>query len=183
MVKLLIFGTGQLIKAYYGAVARLAAEGDAEILGICRLDDTVLPDDLGGRWPLIGSGAPEWAEADAVLVCMKPFSDEAVGAAIRNGAAREKLVDCRLMEVEGFSFSRYLGLIAQKTTILSNCCFAGLAYHYFRLDFRSPTINLFLRMRTISVSWRTWTRCWKRSRCLPITNTMRTRNWFTRSST
>ena len=38
-------------------------------------------------------------------------------------------------------------------TILSNNCLAGILYHDFQMKFNSPTINLFLKRKMITLSF------------------------------
>ena len=50
-------------------------------------------------------------------------------------------------KTEDLSADRYERLAQSRVSILSNCCWGGLTYHYFKLPFLSPTINLFFTDR------------------------------------
>lgn len=143
MEKLIIWGEESVIGESIGSVSRFASAGDVRILGISARDRVPEGTAAGNGFPLLDPGAPEWEEADCVLVCTEAYSGEVVREALAAGAAREKLIPCRLMGMEGFSFGRYMRLARSRVSILANCCWGGLTYHYFRLDFLSPTINLF----------------------------------------
>ncbi len=144
MEKLIIWGAETVINEYIGSINRFASAGDVMILGISAGDRVPGGSASGKGFPQIDRGAPEWGEADCVLVCTEEYSGEVISEALAAGAAREKLIPCRLIGLEGFSFGRYMKLSRSRVTILSNCCWGGLTYHYFRLDFLSPTINLFI---------------------------------------
>ena len=144
MEKLIIWGTESVISEYIGDVNGYVSAGDIMVLGICFTDHVPQGSAAENSFPLIACGDPEWETADCVLVCSEDYSDKVIKETLSAGAAREKLIFCKLIRMEGFSFDRYMNLAQSRVTILSNCCWGGLTYHYFKLFFLSPTINLFI---------------------------------------
>ena len=144
MEKVVLFGNSNDIAGIRKTVDRFVSDGDIEILGISCDDHGASKPAVGYDYPLISENAPEWNTADCVLVCAERCSDEGIRQALHAGAERAKLIPRRLLDMKGFSFSRYMDLSRSRISILSNCCWAGLTYHYFQLEFLSPTINLFI---------------------------------------
>ena len=102
---------------------------------------------LGGRLRDCESDSltpPDWAAARCVLVCTPRLGPEEAAALAALGVARENMVPAAVLDIPGFSFSRYMRLVRSRVSILSNLCWGGLIYNRFRLQFLSPTINLFI---------------------------------------
>lgn len=140
MEKLILWGNSSKIDNVTATVERFAKEGDIEVIGICLKERAC--GEMAYRYPAVEVNAPVWSTADCVLVCTEHFTDEDIREVFGAGAKREQLVPCRLIDMKGFSFSRYMKLVRSRISILSNVCWGGLTYHYFGLPFLSPTINL-----------------------------------------
>ena len=144
MERLIIWGTLNTIEKYIPTVEAFVSAGDIEVSGICFKDRAPHETDKEEKFSFISNEASEWKTAGCVLVCTESYSHEIIQEVLATGISREKLIPCKLIKTEGFSFSRYMRLIRSRITILSNCCWGGLTYHFFRMDFLSPTINLFI---------------------------------------
>lgn len=144
MEKLVIWGRSKVIIQTIETVRRFETAKDVKIIGICFADLFISDPLWKDRYPVIARNAPEWKDADCTLVCTEQYSEEEIREAITAGAKRDNLIPCRLIGMKGFSFSRYMNLSRSRVSIFSNCCWGGLTYHYFYLDFLSPTINLFI---------------------------------------
>ncbi len=144
MEKLILWGTENIINEYLETVGHFVSAGDITVLGICFKHPSAYKAAPEEKYPFIAFGAPEWETADCVLVCTEKHFDEDLNEVISIGVAREKLIPCCLLSINGFSFSRYMQLSRSRVSILSNCCWGGLTYNYFKLPFLSPTINLLI---------------------------------------
>ena len=59
------------------------------------------------------------------------------------GITNEKIIDGKVFELPLFDFSRYVKLLENPVTILSDDCWGGYVYHMLCLPFTSPLINTF----------------------------------------
>lgn len=60
------------------------------------------------------------------------------------GCDSDKIVSYDVMNLPGFTFEKYKELRESRPTILTRNCMGGYLYHLFRLEFYSPTINMFI---------------------------------------
>lgn len=61
------------------------------------------------------------------------------------GIPSNKLIPISVLSTPLFDFDKYIAIKESPPTIISPNCFAGLCYHQFGLQFKSPTINMFFR--------------------------------------
>lgn len=57
---------------------------------------------------------------------------------------REKILPGRIFNLPSFDFKRYIQVINEKVSIISDNCWGGLTYHSLGMPFYSPFINLFV---------------------------------------
>ena len=79
---------------------------------------------------------------DYLVITAAKFFDEIKRDAKEIGIPEEKIIDGRLFREPFFDFSRYVSLIENPVTILSDDCWGGVVYKYLNLKMSSPTINI-----------------------------------------
>lgn len=144
MEKLIVWGDESIFYRNSSIVEKLALDGDVEILGVCFRDHQPRSAVNAYGHPCLRPDASEWREASCFLAYTYDWSEKEIRELNALGVPRELIIPGEIINMRGFSFSRYMALVRSRLTILSNCCWAGQTYHYFRLPFLSPTINLFI---------------------------------------
>ena len=95
--------------------------------------------------PLLDEKTLASIEYDIVLVFGDKISMPAVlKEAMRLGLEEDKIVLDRTVCVPGFTLEKYKQLRHSQLSIFSKNCWGGLICHLFGLQFRSPTVNLFV---------------------------------------
>ncbi|GEM_PF-2468753 len=105
--------------------------GDIRVCGIYLSEN-----DMSGQYPYVTAADRE--DISCILWCAKRVPED------MPERDREKLVPAELLELPGFTFTRYMALVRSRLTILCNVCWGGITSHYFRLPFLSPTVNMFI---------------------------------------
>lgn len=81
-------------------------------------------------------------EFDYLLVTSSQFFWEIKREAIEIGIEEWRIINCSVFRLPLFDFSRYVSLIENPVTILSDDCWGGYTYHRLGLPFNSPLINI-----------------------------------------
>jgi uncharacterized protein (DUF1919 family) len=82
-------------------------------------------------------------EFDYLIIAAKDYYKEILAEAIAMGIPREKIINCRVLQIPNFDLSRYVSLRENPVTILSDDCWGGYVYHVLDLPFTSPLINIY----------------------------------------
>lgn len=75
------------------------------------------------------------------IIVASSFFEEIVKTARGGGINREKLIDAKVFELNGFDFDRYVSIINKNISIVSDDCWGGVLYHSLGLEFKTPFIN------------------------------------------
>lgn len=79
---------------------------------------------------------------DYLVIASGKFFDQIRDEAIKMGVEPKCIIDGRLFHQPLFDFKRYVSLIENPITILSDDCWGGFAYNRLQLPFTSPLINI-----------------------------------------
>ena len=81
---------------------------------------------------------------DYIVVFASKFFTEIKQEAIELGIDSIKVINGDVFKISCFDFKRYVSLIENPVTIISDDCFGGLVYNYLQLKMTSPFVNLWL---------------------------------------
>lgn len=80
---------------------------------------------------------------DYVIITSSKFFSEIKQEAIAIGIHENQIVNGKLLMQPQFDFMRYVSLIENPITILSDDCWGGYVYHRLCLPFTSPLVNIY----------------------------------------
>lgn len=79
------------------------------------------------------------------IIVASSFFDEIVKVAQeRGGITRDKLINAKVFELNGFDFNRYISIRNKNISIISDDCWGGFLYNSLDLKFNTPFINFFI---------------------------------------
>lgn len=79
---------------------------------------------------------------DYVVVTSSKYYLDILNEALNIGVKRNVIINGKVMKLPLFDFGKYISLIQNRVTILSDDCFAGYVYNRLGLEFSSPLINI-----------------------------------------
>lgn len=82
-------------------------------------------------------------EFDYIVITSSQFFNEIRQEAFDLGVTEKQIISGDLFKQPLFDFKRYVSLIENPVTILSDDCWGGYAYNRLKLPFSSPLINIF----------------------------------------
>jgi len=79
---------------------------------------------------------------DYLIIASARYYKEIKEEAVRQGIESDRIIDGSVFRLPLFDFRRYVSLIENPVTILSDDCWGGGVYHRLKLPFSSPLINI-----------------------------------------
>ena len=141
MKKCIIWGTGSDYDRLYNNIQFEVLKGAIDIVAAISKREHIF-----GKYfdhiPLYTKDRIYDLEFDYIIVCSRSFFDDICNDIQEMGIARQKVLDGKLFTLACFDFDRYVGLIENPVTIISDDCWGGEIYHMLSLPFSSPTINI-----------------------------------------
>lgn len=92
---------------------------------------------------IIGKEGLRDVEFDYLIVTAADAYMEIRAEAMAMGVPANRIVPGKVFKLPDFDFNRYVSLLENPVTILSDNCWGGLAYNQLELPFSSPLINTF----------------------------------------
>lgn len=80
---------------------------------------------------------------DYLIIASPLYFKEISREAAEIGIAEEKIINGSALKLPLFDFAKYVQLINERITILSDDCWGGYVYHYLYMKFYSPLINCY----------------------------------------
>lgn len=141
MKRVLIWGFGNYYHRYINLIKLAEHQGDFQVVGIAAKEGNYSSVDT---YPFFPAEDIFQLEFDAVLVTAIKFFDEIAGFLQKYGVNRQQIVPVTIFDVPGYTLDKYLQLLDNPVTIVSNNCWGGLLYHTLKLPFSSPFINMYV---------------------------------------
>ena len=149
-IKILIWGTGidysiNLIRILSNMICESEnnMSEDYEIVGITSNQNIKGSID---NIPFIHQNEVLNVNFDYIIVTPNKYFNEINSMAIKMKIDPNKIILQDIIKLPGFKFDKYKKLRESKLSIISQNCFGGMLYHRFKLQFLSPTINLFIKL-------------------------------------
>lgn len=141
MRKCIIWGTGNDYEKLYNSIQFEVYKGNIEILAAVSEKKNIFCRCLDGI-PLITKDVLGDFKFDYIIVCSNNYFDEICHEIQARGIGRNRVLDGQVFTFARFDFNRYIRLVENPVTIISDDCWGGEVYHTLRLPFSSPTINI-----------------------------------------
>ena len=140
--KVIIWGMGLDYDLMLNAIDHEILKGNFNIQAlVCRKDDRYCQRKDG--FPVITKEDIHGVEFDYVIITSSKFFSEIKQEAISIGVHEDQIINGKLLMQPQFDFMRYVSLIENPVTILSDDCWGGYVYHRLCLPFSSPLINIY----------------------------------------
>ncbi|SEH26284.1 DUF1919 domain-containing protein [Selenomonas sp. KH1T6] len=146
-LKIIIWGGGSQLSLAVNLLHELERQHDIKVLGITG-NSPYYTSILGLEY--IPKAEVRWDQVDAVLIVAGEKGTQSIRQELLEGeqtcalCLRHAVVNFEKLLIPGFTFHRQLELSRRHISIIANNCWGGVTYHYFKEQFYSPFINMFV---------------------------------------
>lgn len=141
MHKCIIWGTGNDYDRLYNSIWLQTYKCNMEVTAVVTQKENIYANYID-QIPVICAAEVQKMQFDYIIVCSSRYFDDICKEIQRMGISRNKVIDGRVFEYAGFDYNKYINLIENPVTIISDDCWGGEIYHALSLPFSSPTINI-----------------------------------------
>lgn len=141
MDKVIIWGTGNDYERIINQIQFEVYKGNIEVVALVSKEDSVWAKEKDG-YSLIGPDGIKEREYDFIVVVSSKYFMQIKQEAQNYGATENQIVNGLIFLKPLFDWNRYISLIKNPVTILSDDCWGGYIYHELYLQFSSPCINI-----------------------------------------
>lgn len=142
MRKCIIWGIGNDYERLYNNIQLEVYKGNIEIVAAVSKEETILCKYID-HIPLITKEGIHGLEFDYIIICSNLYFREICNEIREIGIDRSRVLNGNVFSYALFDFNRYVSLVENPITIISDDCWAGEVYHTLYLPFSSPTINIY----------------------------------------
>lgn len=143
MRKCIIWGLGREYEEIFKSVHYEIAKGNMTLVAL-----VAKPEDIVGTmrdgYHIINKSELSDMEFDYLIIASTLWFNEIRKDAMEVGVSSAKILNGKIFKLSLFDFKRYVNLVENPITILSNDCWAGMLYHALYLPFTSPTVNMYV---------------------------------------
>lgn len=139
MRKVIIWGIGNEYESIINQIKFEMLKGNMVVEALVSRD-IVTPYFDG--FPVIHKEELNMLEFDYCIISSAPLYESIEEEAIKAGIPKGKLINGKVFKLPDFDFKKYINLIENPVTILSDDCWGGYVYNLLGLQFSSPTINI-----------------------------------------
>ncbi len=141
MKKCIIWGNGNDYEKLYNSIRLEVYKRNIEIVAVVSKKENIYSKYIDGV-PLIIKEEVVDFEFDYIIISSSRFYREICDEIVSMGIERNRTINGEVFSYACFDFHKYVGLIEQPVTIISDDCWGGAVYHALSLPFSSPTINI-----------------------------------------
>lgn len=141
MRKCIIWGTGNDYERLYNNIQFEVYKGNIEILAVVSKEENIFCKYIDNM-PLIKKDEISQFVFDYIIICSNRFFGEICNEIQALGIDRNRVLNGNVFSYARFDFNKYIQLIENPITIISDDCWGGVVYHTLSLPFNSPTINI-----------------------------------------
>lgn len=137
MKKCLVWGISDEYTAHINQINYEILKGNISIQAMVSRDR--FSDYIDGK-KIISKNEISSYDYDFIIIFNKVRYQEIKEEAIQQGANEKKIINGSVFGIPNFDFLKYISLIENPITIISDDCFGANIYHYLGLEFTSPFI-------------------------------------------
>lgn len=139
MRKVIIWGIGNEYESIINQIKFEMLKGNMVVEALVSRD-IVTPYFDG--FPVIHKEELNRLEFNYCIISSAPLYESIEEEAIKAGIPKGKLINGKVFKLPDFDFKKYINLMENPVTILSDDCWGGYVYNLLGLQFSSPTINI-----------------------------------------
>lgn len=139
--KCVVWGIGSDYEKIVNQLQFETEKGNIAIIALTARSDDIVEKTLDGI-PIITKEELPDLTFDYLIISSSLFYQDIVKQAKELKISEDKMINGSVMELPFFDFQRYISLIGNRITILSDDCWAGYVYHKLRMKFYTPCINI-----------------------------------------
>lgn len=144
-----IWGNGGDYERIINQVKYEELKGNIEIAAVVAKRSEIFGSRRDG-YPLISKEELRMIEFDVLIIASSIHYKEILTEAMDLGIPESHIINGRSFLLPLFDYGRYIRLVRDPVTILSDDCWGGYIYHKLNLRFTSPLINIFWRKDSYS---------------------------------
>lgn len=141
--KVIIWGIGTEYEGLLNQIKHEILKGTIQVEALVAKTDDIVCDNLDG-FKIVGKEKLSEYAYDFVIITSTVYFEEILKETQKLGIKREKVIAGRLFNIPNFDFERYVKLIENPVTILSDDCWGGLIYYRLGLKLTTPFINILI---------------------------------------
>lgn len=141
MYKCIIWGIGNDYERIINQLQFEILKGNITVEALVARTQDIVESTLDG-FRIINKEDVRNIKFDYLIITSSLYYKEIYKETMELGINEEKIINGRVMNIPLFDFERYIRLIKNKITILSDDCWGGHIYHYLCMQFYSPLINI-----------------------------------------
>lgn len=142
MKKVIIWGMGDNYEGLLNQILFEIYKGNISIEAIaCRKKDKYCS--MKDGFPVIVKEEINPDDFDYLIITSTKYFKEIKEEAKKLGIEENKIIDGQLFRQPLFDFAKYVSLIENPVTILSDDCWGGMTYNRLGLPFTSPLVNIY----------------------------------------
>lgn len=139
--KVLIWGTGLLYNKYKNVISFYEEKGEIDIIGVTSNDNFYTRID---GYTFIKKSEIVSTKFDYIIVTAVRHYSSILDEVKEMGIDSKKVLRVDIFDIPNFSFKKYITLLGQCPTIITNNCWGGVTYHSLKLPFYSPFVNMYI---------------------------------------
>ncbi len=141
MDQCVIWGSGIIYESILNQVMFEIKKNNIEVIAIISNSDYTFSSSKDG-FPVLPKEELYNLPFDYLIIASIDFYDEIKEEAILFGIKQNVIINGNIFNMPCFDWKRYISLVKEPITILSNDCWGGYIYHKLYLPFSSPCINI-----------------------------------------
>lgn len=144
MDRCVIWGAGADYERIINQIKYEELKGNLQIVAVVTKRDEIFGNKRDG-YLLITKEELFTIEFDILIIASSLYYKEIVTEAMGLGISENHIINGDVFQLPLFDYSRYIRLVREPVTILSDDCGGGYIYHRLKLRFTSPLINILWR--------------------------------------
>lgn len=141
MERCVIWGVGNDYETTINQVKFEELKGNMEVVALVTTKDRYYGETRDG-YPLVRKNELQDLGYDYIIVVNTDHMEKIMEDIDALGIDRRKVINGKVFRMPMFDFKRYISLVKDPVTILSDDCWGGFIYHDLCLPFISPTVNI-----------------------------------------
>ncbi len=142
-VNVVIYGIGHQYNLMYKSLRYLEEKEQINIVGLTQTEQSPYASVDG--YPVVPKEKLKELDYDYIIVCNSTHFQEIAESVIRlTGISRERILSCETVLRGEDSLLEYLDFVQSRPTLVSNTCWAGLAYTNLNMECATPFRNMWI---------------------------------------
>ncbi len=142
MDRCVIWGNGHEYECIINQIKFEELKGNIDVIAVVARKNEIFGTKRDG-YPLIAKDELPKMDFDILIISTSAYYMDILTEACELGISAEHIMNGQAFLLPLFDYTRYIQLIKEPVTILSDDCWGGIIYHQLLLQFTSPLINIF----------------------------------------